>query len=207
MRLIDADALIEFCAERWIPLNIDAVNMQPTIEPSTSCSEFPNNSDTISRQAAIDIFDDYNIAVENGELEAYSRDRKRLCNLPTIQPQSTVGQLNDSAQSTDLIDRQKAIDALNEYFARIGKLKRRGLTEGEKAISLDTVGTIKTLPPAQPEPKEGHWIRTDCGLDVECKCSRCGYKDFVEPRDEYWFKRNYCPNCGAKMRGEQHETD
>ena len=33
MRLIDADALIEFCAERWIPLNIDAVNMQPTVQP------------------------------------------------------------------------------------------------------------------------------------------------------------------------------
>lgn len=33
MRPIDADALIEFCAERWIPLNIDAVNMQPTIQP------------------------------------------------------------------------------------------------------------------------------------------------------------------------------
>ena len=32
MRLIDADALIEFCAERWIPLNIDAVNMQPTVQ-------------------------------------------------------------------------------------------------------------------------------------------------------------------------------
>ena len=32
-RLIDADALIEFCAERWIPLNIDAVNMQPTVQP------------------------------------------------------------------------------------------------------------------------------------------------------------------------------
>ena len=31
MRLIDADALIEFCAERWIPLNVDAVNMQPTL--------------------------------------------------------------------------------------------------------------------------------------------------------------------------------
>lgn len=34
MRLIDADALIEFCAERWIPLNIDAVNMQPTAQPT-----------------------------------------------------------------------------------------------------------------------------------------------------------------------------
>jgi len=29
--LIDRNALIEFCAERWIPLNVDAVNMQPTI--------------------------------------------------------------------------------------------------------------------------------------------------------------------------------
>ena len=35
-RLIDADALIEFCAVRWIPLNIDAVNMQPTIQPETA---------------------------------------------------------------------------------------------------------------------------------------------------------------------------
>lgn len=33
MRAIDADEFIEFCAERWIPLNIDAVNMQPTIQP------------------------------------------------------------------------------------------------------------------------------------------------------------------------------
>ena len=51
---------------------------------------------------------------------------------------------------TDCISRQAAIDALNEYFVRIGKLKRRGLNKGEKAISLDTVGAIKTLPPAQP---------------------------------------------------------
>ena len=49
----------------------------------------------------------------------------------------------------DLISRDVAIDALNEYFARIGKLKRIGLTKGEKAISLDTVGAIKTLPSAQ----------------------------------------------------------
>ena len=31
-RLIDADALIAYCDEKWIPLNIDAVNAQPTIE-------------------------------------------------------------------------------------------------------------------------------------------------------------------------------
>ena len=51
----------------------------------------------------------------------------------------------------DTISRAKAIEALDEYFERIGKLKRRGLNKGEKAISLDTVGAIKSLPPTQPE--------------------------------------------------------
>ena len=35
----------------------------------------------------MDIFDDYNVAVENGQIEAYSRDRKRLCELPSAQPE------------------------------------------------------------------------------------------------------------------------
>lgn len=44
-------------------------------------------SELIDRQQALDIFDDYNVSVENGELEAYSRDRKRLCELPSVQPE------------------------------------------------------------------------------------------------------------------------
>lgn len=43
-------------------------------------------SDLISRQAALDIYDDYNVAVENGELEAYGKYRKRLLELPSAQP-------------------------------------------------------------------------------------------------------------------------
>ena len=48
-------------------------------------------NELISRQMAIDIFDDYNVSVENGELEAYSRDRKRLCDLPSVQPETCEG--------------------------------------------------------------------------------------------------------------------
>ena len=33
MRLIDADAYIKYCADKWIPLNEDAVKEQPTIYP------------------------------------------------------------------------------------------------------------------------------------------------------------------------------
>lgn len=35
-RLIDADAYIAYCEKNWIPLNIDAVNAQPTIEPDVA---------------------------------------------------------------------------------------------------------------------------------------------------------------------------
>lgn len=31
-RLIDADALIKYCDKNWIPLNVDAVNAQPTAD-------------------------------------------------------------------------------------------------------------------------------------------------------------------------------
>lgn len=36
MRLIDADAMIKFCAARRYPLNIDVINMQPEYEPVTA---------------------------------------------------------------------------------------------------------------------------------------------------------------------------
>lgn len=96
----------------------------------------------------------------------------------------------------ELISREDAIDALNEYFARIGKLKRRGLTKGEKAISLDTVGTIKTLPSA--EPKTGKWIEeSDNHGHSSYFCSRCGTQE-GEPS-------GFCPNCGARMKGARNE--
>lgn len=92
----------------------------------------------------------------------------------------------------DTISRQAAIDALDEYFKRIGKLKRRGLNKGEKAISLDTVGAIKSLPSAQPEQRTGKWIPKD----GRYYCGQCGG---IAPKGIRW---DFCPNCGAKMEGD-----
>lgn len=55
----------------------------------------------------------------------------------------------------------------------------------------------------KPEPKTGRW---NCSDDMyeSAVCSICGW-DTTEPWDHirHWF--NYCPNCGADMRGEQDE--
>ena len=58
------------------------------------------------------------------------------------------------------------------------------------------VSIIEELPSAQPERKKGRWI----DMDDHVMCSCCGAA-------HYGVDRNYCPNCGADMRGGQDETD
>ena len=100
MRLIDADVLKQHIDK--LPALPDGnfagnhsalkalINMQPTFEPSTNCSEVPNSSDAISRQAAIEALaeqialcdkalnsfgismkDEYAVKVEKASLVAY----------------------------------------------------------------------------------------------------------------------------------------
>lgn len=99
-----------------------------------------------------------------------------------------------------------AIDAINEYFAKIGKLKRWGLTIEEKAIHLDTVDAIKALPSAQQERPTGEWIVSESeevgALGVRCRtytCPSCGWNHSLI------ISMNFCPNCGNDNRGEQDE--
>ena len=49
------------------------------------------------------------------------------------------------------------------------------------------------------EPKRGEWRSGDC---KGAHCSECEEYFSFAPR---WKPFNYCPNCGADMRGEQDE--
>ena len=56
---------------------------------------------------------------------------------------------------------------------------------------------------AEPERKKGVWICTD---DDIFNCSECDFEidatGCIDPM-EYLKTYNFCPNCGADMRGEQ----
>ena len=110
--------------------------------------------------------------------------------------------------TNDTISRRAAIDALNEYFARIGRLKRKGLTKGEKAISLDTVGTIKTLPSAEPENircKDCRWWDKYGDDSGYCMAAKHGYFS------EHWeisIRRTYKGDfycADAEKKGDDSE--
>ena len=97
-------------------------------------------SDLIDRQAAIDCC--------RNEWEEEVAERIEA--LPSVQPQSTMGQVTDAVQSTkDCISRQAAIDALGEKPLVWDDFSDFDL--GKAAQWSDDVDAIKALPSAQPE--------------------------------------------------------
>lgn len=47
------------------------------------------------------------------------------------------------------------------------------------------------------EERTGEWIHDGSDWTNRWICAKCGYKWFFD-------KSNYCPNCGADMRGKQN---
>lgn len=76
----------------------------------------------------------------------------------------------------DLISRQAAIDAIKK----------------DVMGGLNYERVIKELPSIQPKQKTGRWI----DMDDHVMCSCCG-------ATHYGADKNYCPNCGAKMKSEE----
>lgn len=65
---------------------------------------------------------------------------------------------------------------------------------------------INTLLSVSTEPKRGEWV-LECDGEGECdnlyRCPYCGNKIGCEEYD----KPNFCPNCGADMRGDKHDRE
>lgn len=67
---------------------------------------------------------------------------------------------------------------------------------GGADISAEACKEIVALLKEAPERKKGKWIGISPFVDT-LMCSECGENIIGEE-----FKSNYCPHCGADMRGE-----
>ena len=94
----------------------------------------------------------------------------------------------------DLISRQAAIDEL----VRWGEIP--DYSDKEKILIGAVIGMLSSLPSVQPQRMRGRWIPQGWN-DTYCKCSCC---DAVYVTAEIPY--NFCPNCGADMRGTTNEV-
>ena len=96
----------------------------------------------------------------------------------------------------DLISRQAAIDAIDAILP--AEPMKNEYTQGITCGAALAIEYVKQLPSAQPERNKGEWIETEFLKLRECSCChvRWGMYD-VE-------NFNFCPNCGAEMKGESN---
>lgn len=107
-----------------------------------------------------------------------------------------------------LIDQQAAIDALRYAQHRFTVADEAGgmgtVKWSEDVIYFAAAERVLTeLPSARPERKKGHWIYYNDGKDEYYKCSECGDAFALIGGSPEENDYNFCPNCGADMRGGQ----
>ena len=79
-RYIDADALIKYCDDNWIALNVDAVNVQPTNENSSNTLDA---LDCVSREAVVSVIQSLHIPSGTEKVMAI----RKIKNMPSAQPE------------------------------------------------------------------------------------------------------------------------
>lgn len=110
-----------------------------------------------------------------------------------------------------LIDADELIESIKE------ELWHWDTVDGINATTVlkQTISDINNMPSAQPERKRGEWefyedrspvwdIAGEKTWARAYKCSECG---FVHAVIEDFGIYQYCPQCGADMREDNHETD
>lgn len=97
---------------------------------------------------------------------------------------------------TDYISRQKVERFIENGLNNPDKKK----AFGHDAVEILT--EVHYMEPADVRPvKEGHWIKHISDLfpaDSTIECDQCHAEQPI------WIDDNFCPACGADMRGEQH---
>ena len=103
----------------------------------------------------------------------------------------------------ELISRQQAIYALRA-------MQTYKLFAGDDMLLIDKAGAqteLMLLPSAHPKKGrwiEGHRMKFDGTFYWSRECDQCGYE---RNDDDTEKDSNFCPNCGADMRGEKDEVD
>ena len=101
--------------------------------------------------------------------------------------------------------KQEGAETISAFDMAIEALKQEPITD---RIEYGTDGnsyklTISNGKEFKQEPKTGHWIvdeRPESNREIIC--TNCEQPIFKYHNLDFDYRPNFCPNCGADMRGE-----
>lgn len=98
-------------------------------------------------------------------------------------------------------DCERVLNRVMEYTYGMLTTEKVGLQHLIKSM-------IDELPPATPIRKKGEWRKQNDDYFDWYECSECGYGSEGEMQysGEHDIRTNFCPNCGAEMRGVENEN-
>lgn len=93
----------------------------------------------------------------------------------------------------DLISKQAVIEAIEEMSFTMSKCLTVDEYHGMNRAKQFILEQIKLLPSTGKDTRMGRWIPIK-PLLTAARCSEC--------KSAFAERTNYCPRCGAKMKGE-----
>ena len=94
----------------------------------------------------------------------------------------------------DAISRQAVFDMCKKEIDHISKNWQNYHSPSEAKSGFAYIATnINDLPPVNPQPKTGHWVRQTDDYHDYYECEYCGIAVGLDDI------KNYCPNCGCRM--------
>lgn len=76
-------------------------------------------------------------------------------------------------------------------------------TDYMATLLMRSADTIVMLSEKAREPKRGEWVNARDGVSDHVKCTNCFRTYYLGIVENY----NFCPNCGARMKGVSTDID
>lgn len=148
-------------------------------------------ADCISREDAIKAYNEAVDELVKAEMEEFNLGDFTECSFNTTQLKLIARKIEDAPSVVPQVPKE---DAISRKGIKIRLGKR--FSDDPRRIMEIVKETVDDAPSVIPQPKEGEWVEDEYGIP---HCSECNCINNT-------VYRNYCPNCGSRMKGADDEV-